>query len=146
MDKARFRVAQKAFIKNKKNKYLVLRFSHSPSIPEALQGKWDFPGGGLEDEELLESGLLREFKEELGDVSKIKIGDPIVTWSFIAEKDSLPCIAIGYAAQWIEGEIVLSDEHEEYVWLSATEVLKLDWEHSSLKNKLKSIFTKLESV
>ena len=28
--------------------------------------QWDFPGGGLDDDETLEIGILRELKEELG--------------------------------------------------------------------------------
>jgi len=42
---------------------------------EMFGGMWEFPGGGLEDGELLKSGLKREIKEELG--VKIKVDEEI---------------------------------------------------------------------
>lgn len=88
----------------------------------AVGGKWEFPGGKLEDGETPEQGLVRELKEEL-DIDA-QVG------SFFAE--SLSAYPSGtfrimaYQVEDFKGEIVLR-EHDECRWVSLEELESFDF-------------------
>ena len=132
MNKETFRIAQKAFITNEKGELLVVRFSHHEKlIPENIRGTWDFPGGGLEYLEDLKEGLLREIREELGDV-RITIRKPIATWTFTIQngeiqKKGVYCVVIGYEGVWEGGTIMLNEEHDQYQWIHPDVLPLLKW-------------------
>lgn len=52
-----FRVTIKAFVVNEDDEILVVK--------EKGRGDWDLPGGGLDHDETIASGLTRELKEEV---------------------------------------------------------------------------------
>ena len=130
----RFRVAQKVMIVNDKNQVLVVRFSTDKDIPTTLHGKWDFPGGGLE-QESLSDGLMREVREELGEVKISKIEILSVT-KFPLEKNDDECVAIVYSGQWGSGTITLSNEHDMYQWLSFDDAKNLDYGNDDFKRMI----------
>jgi len=91
-------------------------------------GNWDLPGGGYEqDEDVIES-IKREVMEEVGIIAKN------VTPVFFANNSAMSGYFQGdnvfgmcYLCQEWEGEIKLSTEHVEYLWMTPQEFEQLDF-------------------
>lgn len=49
-------------------------------VRDSSSGRWEFPGGGIESTEDIETGLKREFKEETG-MELVVAGDLITDWT-----------------------------------------------------------------
>lgn len=84
------------------------------------EGEWDFPGGRIDESEReipLESVLAREVAEELGPDVKYRVnGLAFVTRRYIAHKD-FHIFLVFYDADYLGGEIKISDEHTGYGWV-----------------------------
>jgi 8-oxo-dGTP diphosphatase len=102
----------------KDNRVLVLKRSKTES---PFPGNWEIPGGGVEFGEDTEDALRREVKEETG--LKIKIIQPYTTFSYIWK--GVQRIDIQYLCQPFTKKIILSDEHDEYLWATKNMVKKL---------------------
>lgn len=63
-----------ALIKNEEGK-ILLQKRNDPQLPDA-HGKWEFPGGGIDDESK-ENALQRECKEEIG--CNVMVEHPLIT-------------------------------------------------------------------
>lgn len=87
-----------------------------------FKGKWEFPGGKIEDGEMPQEALLREIQEELD--TKITVGELITTveYDYPAFHLSMDC----FWAQVKEGELVLK-EAEEARWLTADNLYDVEW-------------------
>lgn len=119
MDK--FRITVKAFIV-KDNKLLILK-----RIPNEVHyaGKWDIPGGRLEQGENPFSGIKRETKEETG--LGIEIMIPFAVNHFVRD-DGQKITMIIFLCRPSTNDITLSDAHTEYRWFDLNEREKLqDW-------------------
>lgn len=114
-----FKVGQKVVVFNSQVEILFLRRSAKCS----RAGGWDFPGGGLENEQPL-AGIKRETKEE----ANIEITSVYPTSSITYENvdSDIQTLTIGYTARLESGEVQLSWEHDEFRWLSIEEALMLD--------------------
>ncbi|MFB6145172.1 MAG: NUDIX hydrolase [Candidatus Nanohaloarchaea archaeon] len=99
-------------------KYLLVQRAEHDSNP----GKWEFPGGGIDEGEAPKEAALRELKEEAGLTGKIKdkAGSKLVVYGnrdfemhqFLVE---------------VEGNAVkLSREHQDYEWIEPEEVHGFD--------------------
>lgn len=94
--------------------------------------QWELPGGFVEMQEGLEEGLKRETKEETG--LDVEIGDLIAAYdrwySNFKFKDGraldVRIINLAYICKKISGEIKLSWEHSEFLWVLKEDVAKLD--------------------
>lgn len=107
----------KAIIK-KDNKYLLLHKSLTvPRFPDF----WDFPGGGLDDDEDPTEGIKREVLEE----TSLKIEPIKVIWKTQAEVNGNMVEYKVYSVKLLSDEIKLSHEHTEFKWLTKEELLKL---------------------
>lgn len=105
----------------------------------SLPGKWEFPGGKLELNELPEDGLIREIKEELSiDISLIE-ALPISEFSYVPEKIIR---LIPYRCSIINDTIPIATEHAELRWVKKEELLKLDWAEADVPIVLNYIQTK----
>jgi 8-oxo-dGTP diphosphatase len=93
---------------------LVKRNSQDDFLP----GVWEIPGGGTEFGEQPEEGLKREVKEECG--IEIEVGQPVIVTDYYLERDGerVQRVEITYLCGLLGNSetIVLSDEHDSYVW------------------------------
>lgn len=87
-----------------------------------LKGRWEFPGGKIEDGESPQEALMREIDEELE--TEISVGALIDTieYDYPEFHLSMDC----FWAEVAEGELVLK-EHEAAKWLSREELDSVDW-------------------
>jgi 8-oxo-dGTP diphosphatase len=111
-----FGIATKAIIKNKDNKFLVILKS---DIEEINPNEIDLPGGRLKFGENFEDGLKREITEELG--ITIEILRLSRAWTLI--KDDLHLVGLTFLANYIGGNIKLSQEHINFQWVSKKDIL-----------------------
>ncbi|MBT3304187.1 NUDIX domain-containing protein [Candidatus Woesearchaeota archaeon] len=101
----------------KDGKVLVVRRS---SVEEVLSGYYELPGGKVEFGDHPEETVVREFKEETGlDVSVIKLFK-VFTY-VIGENHTVELVYIVSG----EGEVVLSEEHDDYKWVSDVNDLQM---------------------
>lgn len=105
---------------------------------ELFPGAWEFPGGHLEKNELLKDGLKRELFEEIGFDRDFT---PIITHYFdeIKEKNGqmIHMIEIDFIINVDRNNInvVLSNEHSDYKWVTKKSNDLDDY----IKDKLKNI-------
>ncbi|MCD2503097.1 (deoxy)nucleoside triphosphate pyrophosphohydrolase [Clostridium sp. NSJ-145] len=83
-----------------------------------LAGFYEFPGGKVEEGENPEDSLVRELMEEMS--IKVTVKD-YVGKSIYDYGNGKVIELLGYTAEIIEGDIVLTD-HDEYRWVSLEEV------------------------
>ncbi len=82
----------------------------------------DLPGGVIEAGEGVEEGLRREIEEEVGlEVSIIK---PLMVSDHFGE--GIHVVGILYLCKYINGEVVLGPEHDEYYWVDVYELESMD--------------------
>lgn len=93
------------------------RGSHGP-----LRGKWEFPGGKVEEGETRREALDREITEELR--CSVRIGNELTTTRH--EYDFALVTLTTFYCQLIEDEPVLT-EHQEVRWVAPVELSELDW-------------------
>lgn len=106
-----FIVVVKAIIM-RKGKVLLLKRS---STDEVGAGQWDTAGGKLEFGEELETALVREVREEAGIEAQVK---RLLYASTFFTDSSSQIVLLSYLCTSEEEEIVISDEHSDYVWAS----------------------------
>lgn len=97
-------------------------FCAQRNLSKSMGGKWEFPGGKIEEGEAREEALVREIKEELD--SDIAVDKYLMT----IEHD-YPTFHItmhAYLCTLVKGELTLK-EHNDSAWLSKEELLELDW-------------------
>jgi len=79
--------------------------------------KFELPGGRMNFGEMAEETLIREMTEEIGlHVKPVKLVD---TWNYVAETNQVTGIIYLCVAENPEN-IILSEEHDAYEWLSPT--------------------------
>lgn len=114
-----FSLTVKALIKNTQGQYLFIQ--RSEKCPSPL--KWSLAGGRLENEDPQE-GIVREIFEE----TQLEVENltPIKINSFKAEDDTR--VVIIYYTCNIKNDTnpVLNWEHNQYLWASLSDALKLD--------------------
>ncbi len=110
-------VGVKALIRQD-TRYLFLR--RSPLFKAGPQ-KWDIPGGRIDPGEVLQDALAREVREEAGlrleTVNKLLAAQDIL----VPDKD-LHVVRLTHFATAV-GTVTISDEHDEYKWMSLEEIL-----------------------
>lgn len=77
---------------------------------------WSLPGGGLDRREHLDTGLVRECREELG--VSVAVG-PLTGMYY--HRDISAYVSI-FRCRIVAGDIRLSHEHSEYRWMTPAEL------------------------
>ena len=104
----------------KGNQYLFTKRRESAKYGPGL---WDNPGGRLEIGESPEEGLVREALEETG--LRVEVIRPVAVFSKVIEEMDKHFITLVYLCRYVEGEVVLSDEHTQYRWATKEEAAQL---------------------
>ena len=119
MSQKHFALSVKVVVRDSAGKCLVIkRSSNSKGNP----GRWEFPGGKLDPGESFDVGLLREVREETALTISLQraLG---VTQSELPDRHLVHLIM---EATLRSGEVVLSEEHEDYAWVEPRELVTLD--------------------
>lgn len=117
------------------NKFLVLKRS---SIDTDDADHWDLPGGGIRHLEKPLDAALREAKEEAG--IEVRIINILDMWGKLYEGNwSIESLV---EAEYLSGEITLSEEHSEYRWVTKHELKNIE----PKANNLKALFNINESL
>ena len=96
-----------------------------------MGGRWEFPGGKIEEGEDFEIAIKREMKEEFG--VDVKVGRQITCGQF--EHRGVKCFLyvfeVTFAHDGLKQRFVLS-EHTDYKWVLPQEIEKLDFVDSDM--------------
>lgn len=110
----------------KDDKFLIM---HKNGVKEDL---WELPGGRMEFGETAEETVKREIMEETSLVVKpLRLLD---TWNLMLRKD-YQVTGIIYLCKIEEGEVKLSEEHDAFKWINASEE-SLDLLYSNFRNRM----------
>ncbi len=105
-----FEIAQRAILYDRSSKkFLLMKYKEDTT--------WSLPGGRVNNGENPLEALEREINEELGEIDY----EVIKTIDAHSSDDTF---RIGYLVFYKGGEVTLSDEHEEFAWLTKEEIEK----------------------
>jgi 8-oxo-dGTP pyrophosphatase MutT (NUDIX family) len=120
-----YQVSLKVILKNKRGEALILKSEEYGSY----KGYWDFPGGRIDEDEFHDSYekiIAREIKEEVGNIKyKINCKPVAIGRHFVPAHitrrtkeymDDLCVMYVFFEAEYLDGDICISDEHLEYKW------------------------------
>ncbi len=100
-----YRVSVKALILDDQRRFLLVK---------DITGKWELPGGGLEQGESVQQGLRREIKEEMGlELNYIADAPEYFFTVFDSDTNEWICNAV-YKTQVKDFNVTLTDECQEY--------------------------------
>lgn len=126
-------VGVKVLLRNPDGKFLVLRRS-SEKYPE-VPNPWEIPGGRIEVGATLLENLQREVSEETGLTVH---GEPeLLAAQDILRIEDKHVVRLTYVAE-TTGEPTLSDEHTDFRWMTAPEMLAIETLDVYLREVLES--------
>ncbi|MGL4982963.1 MAG: (deoxy)nucleoside triphosphate pyrophosphohydrolase [Treponemataceae bacterium] len=89
-----------------------------------MGGKWEFPGGKVEQGETCTDALIREFQEEFGIV--ITVGKELAKTQFTHNNNQFSLHAFQIFITDADDSFQLT-EHTEFTWASFDQIKKLDF-------------------
>lgn len=101
------------------NKVLIIQRAADDTFPNM----WEVPSGKREELERTVDAVKREVKEETG--LTVEICEPIGVFEFSVEKENeiRDCVQICFLCKPIgKTEVVISTEHQNYIWVSKDEL------------------------
>jgi len=116
MDYAAYLVSLKILVR-KGDEYLFLT--------DAFTGKFDLPGGRINEDErnvALADIINREVPEELGPDLKYKLGDLAFQFRVLTKTGAHIFISV-YEADYLSGTVRLSNEHTGFEWIDKRDVI-----------------------
>ncbi|MEM7736116.1 MAG: NUDIX domain-containing protein [Deinococcota bacterium] len=118
------------------DKVLAMRRSQHK---DASAGLWETLSGRVDAGEEPFETIKREIIEECGLVTNV---DPRPVTSYSAMRADKPMIVIVYQADYVSGEVVRSDEHDDHAWVTPDEFVA----RSSLSKLAKAIYSVFEDI
>jgi 8-oxo-dGTP diphosphatase len=113
----------KILVQNSKGKFLVVQKSEDY---DWKAGKWELPGGKISENEDRFGAGKRELEAETGlDAHDLREVVRVEVEEFSGEKPVVNCWIL--YTESFSGEIELSEEHQDYRWVTSEEFMKLDW-------------------
>jgi 8-oxo-dGTP diphosphatase len=96
-----------------------------------MGGRWEFPGGKIEDGEDLQQAVVREMQEEFG--VTVTVGSKITSGSFThrGKPCSLDVLEVHFHHDGMSQSFILT-EHTEYKWAELDEIPNLNFVDSDL--------------
>lgn len=96
-----------------------------------MGGRWEFPGGKIEEGEDLETAVVREMQEEFG--VTVKVGRKITSGSFTHKEKpcTLDVLEVKFPHDGMEKRFELT-EHTDYKWADLDSIPQLDFVDSDL--------------
>ena len=119
MDPKPFAFSGKAMIRDRQGRYLLVRRS---AASRYNAGKWDLPGGKADLGEDLDDALIREVQEETG----LRVSLERVAGAAESETPVKKIAYLIFEAAAERGEVRLSEEHDDYVWVERAELPETD--------------------
>lgn len=120
----KLQIGVKALILGDKKKVLLIK--RTDYSGDHLKDLWDIPGGRINIGEEPEDGLHREVEEEIGGI-KFKVIRPLQVRSIVNDKER-QIVRITYLCKYIDGQIKLSGEHEDFSWFNSKQLPEnTDW-------------------
>lgn len=141
--KLTYQVGVKALITNDKGEYLMLRKPHAYTsdiergMPE--KRRWDIAGGRANPGEEVRDALIREVLEETG-LKVVKIHKIINVHDAFFLK-GVHVIRLYFPVD-VEGDFIVSDEHERGEWMDLDKIKKL-YDADELEGSTKKLFADL---
>lgn len=111
---------------------------------EATYEYWDVPGGRIDDDERLIETLERELREELPSVADFTVGEIVGAYRFkrnIINDRGL--VFIFYKVEAEDFDVVLSDEHTEYKWVTKENIEELHEAQFPIESELLALIRKV---
>jgi ADP-ribose pyrophosphatase YjhB (NUDIX family) len=111
-----FTISLKILLQNKQGEILLLK---SPSTAPSWYGKYDLPGGRINNDEVdidFHKLIDREVKQEVGKNVKYKLRKDPVSLVKYRPKGDCSILYILFEARYISGKVEISKEHTEYIW------------------------------
>ncbi len=114
--------ATKAFIIH--NEKVLLLKESTKYVDGANAGKFDVVGGRVKPGQKFDESLIREIQEETG--LNVKIGRPFFVneWRPLVRGEQWQIIGTFFECFAQTDKVVLSEDHEEYVWIDPKEYKK----------------------
>lgn len=109
-----------------------------------LAGKWEFPGGKVEELESKEHAIVREIKEELTATIEVIKYLGVASHEYTNLEKPFGITMYAYLARLVEGELVLT-EHTDSRWVHYSEFEKYDFAQADvelikvIKNKISEV-------